>query len=342
MKRTLARTIALLIVLSCALFWCVGMAQAETIELKFATGFSPKHTMQVKVFEPWAKKLSELTKGKVKVTFYPGGALGKAPDTYSTVEKGIADIGYYLHDYTPGRFPLTTVFELPFMVPSAEKLGSAMWKTYEKFPEFQKEYSKVKLLALWGHPGGHFCTIKTPIKTIADFKGVKMRTVSPAVTEALKIFGAVPVSMPITETYTALERGVVDGTVVPWEGIVIFKLDDLIKYVTEADFYTVTMAVVMNKKKWDSLPADVKKAIGENSGLALSLACGKAYDAVEGPMKKRAVAKGIQVFRFSPADMDKLKSLTLPLRGEWVKRMDAKGLPGKAVLETSLKFLGLK
>lgn len=342
MKRTLAKTIALLIALSCALFWCVGMAQAETIELKFATGFSPKHTMQVKVFEPWAKKLGELTGGKVKVTFYPGGALGKAPDTYSVVEKGIADMGYYLHDYTPGRFPLTTVFELPFMVPNAEKLGTAMWKIYEKFPEFQKEYFKVKPLALWGHPGGHFFTAKTPIKTIADFKGVKMRTVSPAVTEALKIYGAVPVSMPITETYTALERGVVDGTVVPWEGLVIFKLDDLIKYATEADFYTVTMAVVMNKAKWNSLPADVKKAIDQTTGMAMSVACGKAFDAVEIPMKKKALSKGIEVFQFSPADKEKLKALTLPLREDWVKRMDAKGLPGKAVLETSLKELGLK
>ena len=228
------------------------------------------------------------------------------------------------------------------MVPSATKLGEAMWKIYEKFPEFQKEYFKVKPLALWGHPGGHFFTTKTPIKTIADFKGMKIRTVSPAVTAALKIFGAVPVSMPVTETYTALERGVVDGTVVPWEGLVIFKMDELVKYATEANFYTVTMAVVMNKRKWNSLPADVKKAIAQTTGMSLSLACGKAFDSVENPMKKKALSKGIKVFHFSDSDMKKLKALTMPLREDWVKRMDAKGLPGKAVLKTSLQYLGLK
>ena len=85
---------------------------AKDIVLKFATGFSPRHTMQTKVFEPWAEKISKMTNGKVKVMFFPGGALGKMPDHYDLAEKGIADISYTLQDYTPGRFPLTSVFEL--------------------------------------------------------------------------------------------------------------------------------------------------------------------------------------------------------------------------------------
>jgi TRAP-type C4-dicarboxylate transport system substrate-binding protein len=145
--------------------------------------------------------------------------------------------------------------------------------------------------------------------------------------------------MPITETYTALERGVVDGTVVPWEGVAIFKLDDLVKYVTEADFYTVTMAVVMNKKKWESLPADVKKVIEENSGMSLSLACGKAYDDTNEPMKKKCLSKGVKPLKMSVEDMEKLKSLTMPLREEWIKEMKAKGFPAQEVLNTALEYL---
>lgn len=342
MNRSGVVALSLLVALSFLVLSCVGVANAETINLKFATFFSPKHTMQVKVFEPWAKKIGELTGGKVKVTFFPGGALGKPPATYSLAEKGIADISYILQDYTPGRFPLTTVFELPFMVPSATKLSKAMWETYEEFPAFQKEYAKVKLLALFGHPGGHFYTTSKPLKTIADFKGLKIRTASPSVTKALKIYDAVPVSMPVTETYTALERGVVDGTVCPWEGVGVFKLDDLVKYVTETDFYTVTMAVVMNKKKWKSLPEDVKKVIAENSGMSLSVACGKAYDDTDEPWKKRCMAKGVKVVEMNAKDMEQLRSLTMPLRAEWVKEMDAKGLPGDKVLKAALKNLGIK
>ena len=89
----------------CALFFGVNDVSAKTINLKFATGFSPKHTMQTKVFEPWAKKITEMTNGKVTVTFFPGGALGKMPDHYDLADKGITDISYTLQDYTPGRFP---------------------------------------------------------------------------------------------------------------------------------------------------------------------------------------------------------------------------------------------
>jgi TRAP-type C4-dicarboxylate transport system substrate-binding protein len=136
------------------------MVGAETIELKFAQPFSPKHTMQKKVFEPWAEKINKMTNGKVKVTFYPGGALGKTPDHYALAEKGIADIIYVLQDYTPGRFPMTTVFELPFMITTAEKTAVAMWKVFEQFPEFRKEYDKVKVLALFCHDAAGFNTVK--------------------------------------------------------------------------------------------------------------------------------------------------------------------------------------
>lgn len=339
LKKSLAPQIVLIVVCLVLLSFSNRPATAET--LRFATGFSPKHTMQVKVFEPWAKQIEERTNGKVKVRMFPGGALGKMQTLYDLAEKGIADISYTLHDYTPGRFPMTEVYSLPFMTPSAEKASMAMWKTYEQSPDFQKEYSKVKLLALFCHPGGDFHTTKKAIHSLEDLKGLKIRTASPYVTEALKIYGATPISMPITETYTALERGVVDGTVAPWEGLGVFKLDDLTKFTLEADFYTMTMMVVMNKRKWDSLPEDVKKIIDDTTGLKMSVAAGKAYDETDEPFKQRAVGKGIKVFKPSPEEMAKLKNLTKPLRKECIEKCAAKGLDGQSVLSTSLQLLGI-
>jgi len=316
-----------------------AQANAKTITLKFATGFSPKHTMQTKVFEPWAEKISKMSNGQVKVVFYPGGALGKTPDHYDLAEKGITDISYTLHDYTPGRFVMTSVFELPFIIKSAKKTSEAMWRVYEEFPEFREEYKKVKLLALFCHPPGNFNTTTKPIKTLEDLQGMKFRTASPYVTEALKIFGAVPVNMPVSETYTALERGVVEGTVLPWEGNFVFKLAELLKYGTESDFYTMTMMVVMNKRKWESLPKDIQKIIDETTGMAMSSEAGRVYEETNVPMRNLCVKNGMQVLELPPAEESKLEKLTLPLRDKWVKDMEAKGVPGQAMLDAAIKYI---
>lgn len=312
---------------------------AKTIDLRFAQPFSPKHVMQTLIFEPWAKKIESMSKGKVKVTFFSGGALGKTSDHFDLTEKGIADIAYALQDYTPGRFPLTSVFELPFMISSAEKTSVAIWKTFEKYPELQREYAKVKVLALFCHSQGQFNTVKKPIRTLSDFQGLKFRTASPSVTKALKAFGAVPVDMSVTESYTALERGVVDGTVLPWEGLHVFNQAELLKYSTESDFYTMTMMIVMNKRKYNSLPDDIRKIIDDTTGWVLSREAGRAYDEIFPVMKQRCLDKGMEALQLPPEDLEKLEALTIPLREEWVKEMNDKGLPGQAVLDTAIQLV---
>lgn len=339
MKKALIIVSTIIGMVCCILAGAAPSVSAKTIDLKFATGFSPKHTMQTKVFEPWAEKIKQMSNGKVKVTFFPGGALGKTPDHYDLAEKGIADISYTLHDYTPGRFPMTTVFELPFIIKSATNTSKAMWQVFEQFPEFRKEYRKVKVLGLFCHPAGNFNSMRKPIKSLEDLKGMKFRTASPHVTEALKIFGAVPVNMPITETYTALERGVVEGTVLPWEGNFVFKLAELLKYGTETDFYTMTMMVVMNKRKYDSLPDDVKKIIDDTTGMAMSVEAGKVYDQTNDPLKKLCEKKGMQSLQLPLEEKKKLEKLTMPLRAKWVKDMEAKGLPGQAVLDATINYI---
>lgn len=325
--------------LGCMSAFSPGSAISDTIELKFAQPFSPKHTLQVKVFEPWAKELNRLTGGKVKVTIFPGGALGKTTDHYILAEKGIADISYGLHDYTPGRFPLTSVFELPFMVPSATKTSIAMWKMYERYPAFQNEYRNVKLLALFCHPAGHFNTTNKPIERLTDFKGLKFRTANPHVTRALKMFDAVPVNMPVTDIFLSLEKGVIDGTVLNWEGNFVFKLAGLLTYATEVDFYTMTMMVVMNKRKWESLPEDVQQAIDQTTGMAMSEKAGRVYDETRPVMKKLCLKKGMQVIKLPPEETRKLKNLTMPLRKKWVEEMASRNLPGRDVLQSSLELI---
>ena len=255
------------------------------------------------------------------------------------VEKKIADIGWDICDYSPGRFPLTTVIELPFMVQTAEKASVAIWKTYEKFDAFKTEYADTHLLALSAHAPGFFATVKKPIRTIEDLKGLKIKTASPFTTDALRALGAVPVTQPVTETTTSLQLGVLDGVVNPFDGMVIFKLHELLKYYTPADFYSMVFWIAMNKKSYDSLPAAAKKAIDNNSYLSLSEMHGKSFDNSYNTLKKVAIDAGMEKVEFSdPGEMQKLKDLTEPLKEKWVQDMEAKGLPGGAVLESAIEF----
>jgi TRAP-type C4-dicarboxylate transport system substrate-binding protein len=342
MKKSAAFVIVPMIMLAFSFFLPVEKAVGETIELKFAHAYSPKHPQQTMVFEPWAEKINKLTNGKVKVTFFPGGALGKAPDSYDLAKNGVADITYVLQDYNPGRFPMTSVIQLPFMITSAEQGSRAMWKLYEKFPEFQNEYKDVKLLWLFCHGPADIFTTKKPVKALADLEGLKIRSGVAVINKALQKMGATPVTIPIPEVYSAMERGVVDGTVLPWDGVTVFKLEDLLKYATPVNLYTMAMGIVMNKKKFDSLPDDVKKVIEENSGESMSAASGKAYDEIYLPAKKQCQDKGMQVVELSAADKKKLEELAVPVREEWVSEMAARGLPGKALMDGATQLLNEK
>ncbi len=334
-------TMKIILILSgLLLLFAVSQASAKTINLRFSSPFPTMQTITGKIIQPWIEEINKASEGKVKIKLYPAGALGKAPAQFDLAEKGLADFSYHLADYTPGRFPLTSVFSLPFMPPSGEKVSEAMWKTFQKEAKYREEYSKVKVLALFGHRGGNFYTVNTPIKTMTDFKGLKIRTANPSISKALKLWGAVPVAQPITETYQSLQLGILDGTVLPYEGMVVFKLNELAKYSTIGNLYTMPMMIVMNKKKWNKLPEDVKALIEKTTGLGMSMAAGKAFDDMETPFRGICLKKGMEETVLDPAEYQKMKDSTLPLRDEWVKEMEAKGLPGKAIFKTATGFTG--
>ncbi|MCK5162304.1 MAG: TRAP transporter substrate-binding protein [Desulfobacula sp.] len=315
---------------------------AKTINLRFSSPFPTMQTITGKIIQPWIDEINKAAEGKVHIKLYPAGALGKAPGQFDVAEKGLADFSYHLADYTPGRFPLTSVFSLPFMPPSGEKVSEAMWKTFQKEAKYREEYSKVKVLALFGHRGGNFYTANTPINTMADFKGLKIRTANPSISKALSLWGAVPVAQPITETYQSLQLGVLDGTVLPYEGMVVFKLNELAKYATIGNLYTMPMMIVMNKKSWNKLPEDVKVLIEKTTGLQMSMAAGKAFDDMEIPFRGICLKKGMKEIILDPSEYQKMKDSTLPLREEWVQEMEAKGLPGKAIFKTALGLVNEK
>jgi TRAP-type C4-dicarboxylate transport system substrate-binding protein len=313
-------------------------ASAESVNLKLASFMAPNHVQHKEVIEPWAKEIAKASGVDFKVTIFAAGALGKPPEHYDMAAKGIADLSFPILAYSPGRFRLSSVFELPFMFTTAEQTSGALWKVYEKYSK--DEFKDVKVLWLFQHGPAHIFTTKKQIKTLGDMKGLKMRCTNPFANGALNVVGAVPVFMPVPEVYPALERGVIDGTTISYEGLVAFKQEGVTKYACEVTLYSLNMAIVMNKKKFDSLPEAVKKAIDANSGLVMSQKAGKAFDVAEITAKKIAVKKGMKANTLSPEELVMWKSESQAVWDKWAADMEAKGLPGKAVLAEAMTLLG--
>ena len=316
-----------------------GEAQAaptkdKPIELKFAHFLPPNHFLVVDGFAPWAKAVEERSGGRVKVTFYPAQSLCKAKDDYDAAVTGVADIAWHSIAYTPGRFPLTEVFFLPYLGSvSAEKANNVYQDLYKKFPEFRKEYSEVKVL--WLHIGSSagLLSAKKPIRKLEDLQKVLIRAVGPnaAVAEAL---GATPVSMSAPDTYLAMEKGTVDAAFIPTEALISFKLSEVTNYLTvggESGFGPYCTA--MNLRVWNSLPPDIQKIIDEESAKA-SVRNSRGWDLKEQAaielMKK---TPGKEVIYLSPEEVERWRAKVQPLYEKWIAEREAKGLPAKQVFD---------
>ena len=313
------------------------------VTLKFHHMLPPMSTAHRGFIVPWAKKIKEASNGRIEIKIYPTMQLGgKPPQLFDQAREGVADIVWALQSYTPGRFPVTAAFELPFMVDQkAEVTSQALHAFIDKYA--QKEYADVVPLAFHAHAGGAFHIRKKAITTMADLKGMKVRGPTRAIGEALKIMGATPLFMPVPQVPVALSKGVMDATVIPFEVVPPFKIHELVKYhaTVEGDrgFYSSTFMVVMNKKKYNSMPADLRKIIDDNSGMAWSKSIGKAFDAGEAPGLKMAHARKNTFTKVSAEEAARWRKVVQPVADGWVADMNAKGMDGSAMLKDANMLL---
>ena len=310
----------------------------NSINLRLSSFLPSMHFMNVKIIEPWIADIEKRTGGKVKIKIYAGGSLGKPQDQFDMASRGVADITWGILAYTPGRFPLATVVELPFMSPSAE-IGSRMVQRLFDSGYFQNEFDEVKLLTLAMPPNMDLHSRKHRVEKLEDLKGMKIRTPSAMIGELIKNWGGVPVAMPAPDVYMSLERGVIDSIFLDPLTLMGLKINEVTKYHTRVGISTTVLFFAMNKKTWDSLPSDVQKVFDELSGEHLGADLnGKIADrAVLGVLKKLEKS-GDTVTTLSPQEMEKWKNSAQPAFDIWLKSMEKKGLPGKKVLDEAYKL----
>jgi len=321
-----------------------GPAAAEAeVTLRFQHFVSPKSAVPAGFMVPWAEKIMAESNGRIAIEIYPGMQLGgKPPALYDQIRDGVIDGGWALPAYTPGRFPEVEAFELPFLTSvSAEDSSRAAWNYVDKHA--QERFSDVHLVAVHVHGPGIIHKKGPAIKSIDDFKGLKLRGPSRQANKLLESLGASPVGMPVPAFPENLSKGVVDGGVIPWEITVPLKIHELADshtVVTGDDaLYNTFFLWAMNKNSYNKLPDDLKAIIDANSGIDTSAWAGRAMDEGDATAYEVIQKTGNEIHELNAETTDALKAIGKTLSDAWVAEMTEKGLPGQEMYDDAVSMM---
>lgn len=312
----------------------LSQAKGKLITLRYSNFFPPASEISA-LSDQWCKEVEKRTNGRVKVDYYPGGTLTKPTQTYDSVKLGVADIGMSFTGYTPGRFPLSEVLDLPLGYKSActaTKMSNAYFNKFKP-----KEFDDVKLMYLATVPPHRIFT-KIPVRNLQELKGLKIRSTGSTAGIA-KALGASPVAMPMSQAYDALAKGVAEGIIAPLEPMKGFRLADVVNYCVIVDSaWSNTAYVVMNKGKWNALPQDIK-AIIEDINKEWSEKTGKAWDELDLEGKDIFLEKGGKIIILSNEEQALWTERLRPILNVYVEKMKKNGLPGEEALDFAIEYL---
>jgi TRAP-type C4-dicarboxylate transport system substrate-binding protein len=310
-------------------------AAEKVYSFKFAQFMPSEHIITMNTQE-WCKEVERRTNGRVKVTLYPGSTMMPVQQTYDSVTKGIADMGFGIFAYHRGRFPLTEVIDLPLGYKKASVATRMINEYYKKFNP--KELADTKVLWLSTHGPG-ILSLKKPINRLEDIKGLKVRC-SGLGTKIVTALGAAPVSLPITDAYDALSKGVAEGLLLDIGGVHNYSLGDVVKYHVEnfGSAYVTGFYAVMNKDKWKGLPPDLQKIIDTINAEWIEKAAA-VWDQWDANGREAMKKKGNTFIRLSKEEDARWAEKMKPILAEYVQTTKSKGLPGDQALQFCLDYL---
>ncbi len=325
-------------VVCCAGLLLAGAAQAQQIVLKVHHFVPPGANPQVRLIRPWCEKLAKESNGRLACRIFPAMQLGGTPpQLFDQARDGVADIVWTVPTYAAGRFSKSEVFELPFMAHDARSGSQALWAYVQK--NALDEFRGVRPLLLHVHDGSVFHFARKEVRTLAELRGLKIRAATRINARMLAALGATPVQMPLPQVTEALSKGVIDGAMVPWEGVPAIKLHEIAKYHLEAppdapQFSNTIFVLAMNPAKYAALPADLKKVIDANSGITVSAWAGQnAFDSAVQPNRKLARERGNVVNVLGEDELAKWVRASASVADAWVKEVGGRGADGNKLIE---------
>jgi len=310
-------------------------ALAQDVTLRMHQFLPPQANVPKLILDVWADKVEADSEGRIKIERYPAMQLGGTPpELIDQAIDGVADIVWAVNGFTPGRFPHTEVFELPFMTEDARAASHAYWTMFEKHMK-DTDFKDVHILGAWVHGPGMLHT-KSPVAEPADLQGMKIRGGSRLVNQLLETVGATPVGLPVTAIPESLSKGVIDGTTIPWEVTTALKVSELVGNHTEFDgpaIYNLTFVLAMNKDRWEALPDDLKAVFDANSGHDFSVFAGGTMEDADGPARAVAVERGNTIITVSEEQAMAWDEMARPVYDSWIADMEGKGIDGQALID---------
>jgi TRAP-type C4-dicarboxylate transport system substrate-binding protein len=302
----------------------------QKYEMKLAYFVGDQHAMSQWLIK-WSGELEKGSGGRLVVKRFPNAQMGPTPQHYDFARTGQAEVSWFLHGGTPGRFPLTEIINLPFMVGSSE-IGTKVINDAELRAKYlDAEHKGLKILLLFTHQPGGPHTTKKAIRNLDDFKGLRLRFASPTVRDLVAALGATPVGVPPTEIAEQLSKGTIDGAFMDYGGVgIAFKLGGIVRYSTELYAYVTSFGLGMNEDFWNRLPPDLKKLVTDTtSGREAEV--GRAWDELDVPGKKALMDAGGEAIRFPAAEMVRVRQIGADVSEAKIKEYEGKGMPARGV-----------
>jgi TRAP-type C4-dicarboxylate transport system substrate-binding protein len=321
------------------LFWAAiallssdRLAGAQPIELKLAYFVGDQHAMSQWLIR-WANNLEKDSGGRIMVKRFPGSQMGPVQQHYDFVRTGQADVAWFLHGATPGRFPLTELVQVPYLVGSAE-IGTKVLNDSELRSKYlDAEHKGVKVLLLLTHQPGNVHTTKKPIRTVEDMKGLRIRFASPTIRDFIAALGGTPVGVLPTEQVEQLQKGTIDSVFIDYGGAgIAFKMGGVLKYSTEMYSYVSSFGVAMNPDFWNRLSPDLQ-GIVTKSMTGVEKEVGEAWDGLDVPGKKAIMDGGGEAIRLSPEENARFRKIGADVAEARVKELESKGMPARAIYD---------
>jgi len=308
---------------------------AEPITLNLSHFMSNQHPLHSNVLVPFADSVLEQTEGRVKIQIYPNNELGAPTTTVDQVVSGSLDMGLTLAAYTPGRFPLTTILEFPFMYETSLQQNLVANDLKQDLQD--TDYKDMKLLWIGGTDVAKVL-INKEVSTVDGLSGLKLRSPGLLYNDLFHKLGATELSLPVSDLYDAMDRGIVDGSLMSPSALISFKLAEVTDNIIDLDVYANPLILVVNKDAWAKISAEDQQII-ENLAAELPEKVGTQYDKEFAAGMDAAKEHNIKVISFSDEEKAKIHAIADTLKQEWIAKMDSEGLPASETYEKALQSI---